>query len=162
MIRGEFHCHPIYSKDSLSTPEQLVDTCRQKGIITIFDGGSWKSGTEELLRYIDIAICSEDFYPPGINSNSDVTEYLIKKGAKKTAITRGYKPIITNEGEVNFLIEVPKTEIIDTLGAGDIFHGAFCYFYAQTANFLASLEKAAQIASFSCRFAGPRAWMERK
>lgn len=32
MLRVEFHCHTIYSKDSLSTPEQLVDTCRKKGI----------------------------------------------------------------------------------------------------------------------------------
>jgi predicted metal-dependent phosphoesterase TrpH len=32
MIRVEFHCHTIYSKDSLSTPEQLVETCRRKGI----------------------------------------------------------------------------------------------------------------------------------
>ncbi len=135
--------------------------CKKMGITTIFDGGSWKNGTEELLKYIDIAICSEDFYPPGITSNDDVTEYLLKKGVKKTAITRGFKPIITNEGEVNFLIEVPKTEIIDTLGAGDIFHGAFCYFYAKTQNFLLTLERAAQVASFSCRFAGPREWMER-
>jgi predicted metal-dependent phosphoesterase TrpH len=32
MLRVEFHCHTIYSKDSLTTPGKLVDTCRQKGI----------------------------------------------------------------------------------------------------------------------------------
>lgn len=138
---------------------ELAQKCQSMGITTVFDGGSWKAGTEELLRYIDVAICSEDFYPPGITSNSDVTEFLIKKGVKKTAITRGHKPIITNEGEVNFLIEVPKTEIADTLGAGDIFHGAFCYFYEQNKNFLMALEKAAQIASYSCMYNGPREWM---
>ncbi|HEY3474500.1 MAG TPA: PHP domain-containing protein, partial [Anaerolineales bacterium] len=28
----EFHCHTIFSKDSLTRPEVLVETCRQKGI----------------------------------------------------------------------------------------------------------------------------------
>lgn len=140
---------------------EAAKSCKQLGITTVLDGGSWKVGTEELLKYIDIAICSEDFFPPGISSNDDVTEYLLKKGIKKTAITRGQKPIITNEGEVNFLIEIPSTEIVDTLGAGDIFHGAFCYFYVSTKNFLLALEKAAQVASFSCKFPGPRSWMER-
>ena len=28
----EFHCHTIYSKDSLTRPEDLVKTCRRKGI----------------------------------------------------------------------------------------------------------------------------------
>jgi predicted metal-dependent phosphoesterase TrpH len=32
MLRVEFHAHTIYSKDSLTTPEQLVKVCRHKGI----------------------------------------------------------------------------------------------------------------------------------
>jgi len=32
LMRVEFHCHTIYSKDSLTTPEQLVKACRRKGI----------------------------------------------------------------------------------------------------------------------------------
>jgi len=28
----EFHCHTIFSKDSLTRPRDLVDTCRRKGI----------------------------------------------------------------------------------------------------------------------------------
>jgi len=32
VLRVEFHCHTIYSKDSLTRPRDLVDTCRRKGI----------------------------------------------------------------------------------------------------------------------------------
>jgi predicted metal-dependent phosphoesterase TrpH len=32
LIRVEFHCHTIYSKDSLTPPERLVKACRRKGI----------------------------------------------------------------------------------------------------------------------------------
>ena len=32
MLRTEFHCHTIFSKDSLTRPRSLVDTCRRKRI----------------------------------------------------------------------------------------------------------------------------------
>jgi predicted metal-dependent phosphoesterase TrpH len=32
MLRVEFHCHTIFSKDSLTKPETLVEVCRKKGI----------------------------------------------------------------------------------------------------------------------------------
>jgi hypothetical protein len=32
MLNVEFHCHTIYSKDSLTPPAKLVETCRRKGI----------------------------------------------------------------------------------------------------------------------------------
>jgi len=136
--------------------------CRKKGITTVLDGGSWKTGTDELLKYIDIAICSEDFLPPGVINSADVTSFLLNKGVKKAAITRGEKSIIINEGEVNLLVEVPEVQVIDTLGAGDIFHGAFCFYYAQNPDFIQSLENASHVAALSCQFPGPRTWMERE
>ena len=32
MLRVEFHCHTLYSKDSLTSPQRLVEVCRRKGI----------------------------------------------------------------------------------------------------------------------------------
>ncbi|HEY5728845.1 MAG TPA: PHP domain-containing protein [Anaerolineales bacterium] len=32
MLSVEFHCHTVFSKDSLTTPQKLVGTCRRKGI----------------------------------------------------------------------------------------------------------------------------------
>lgn len=32
MWRIEFHCHTVFSKDSLMPPQKLVDVCRRKGI----------------------------------------------------------------------------------------------------------------------------------
>ena len=144
----------------IETAIEKAKECRDRGIITVLDGGSWKINSDELLKYIDVAICSEDFIPPGVIHQEDVTAYLLNKGVKKAAITRGSKAIVVNEGEINFLVEVPTTEVVDTLGAGDIFHGAFCYFYGESKSFISSLEKAAQVASNSCRFHGPRAWMK--
>lgn len=146
----------FYIKSAIAKAKQ----CRDQGITTVLDGGSWKNGTEKLLQYIDIAICSEDFMPPRIIHLEDVTAYLLNKGVKKAAITRGGKSIIANEGEVNLLVEIPKVDIIDTLGAGDIFHGAFCYHYIKNSDFQDALKKAAKVAAISCQYRGPRTWME--
>jgi len=133
--------------------------CKSLGITTIFDGGSWKNKTEKLLKYIDIAICSDDFFPPNLSNYNEITDYILQQGVQKVVISRGGKPMIVNEGEVNLLLEVPKVDVADTMGAGDILMGAFCYFYAQSNNFLFALEKAGQIASLSCKYNGPREWM---
>src|SRR5512143_1731327 len=34
-LRVEFHCHTIFSKDSLTRPEQLVRAARQKGLTRV-------------------------------------------------------------------------------------------------------------------------------
>ena len=140
----------------------LAKECYTRGITTVLDGGSWKNGTEALLKYIDVAICSEEFEPPGVIHPEDVTAYLLCHGVKKAAITRGERSIIVNEGEVNYLIEVPQVDVIDTLGAGDIFHGAFCYHFADSRELQLSLEKAAEVAAISCTHRGPRFWMENR
>ena len=36
MLRVEFHCHTVYSKDSLTPPQKLVEVCRRKGIDRVF------------------------------------------------------------------------------------------------------------------------------
>jgi sugar/nucleoside kinase (ribokinase family) len=47
---------------------------------------------------------------------------------------------------------------VDTLGAGDVFHGAFCYYFAQTGDFAGSLQAASRVAAVSCRYFGAMRW----
>jgi sugar/nucleoside kinase (ribokinase family) len=49
---------------------------------------------------------------------------------------------------------------VDTMGAGDIFHGAFCFFSSEGKGFVESLGEAANIAAESCRYKGTREWMK--
>jgi len=134
---------------------------RSKGIPVVLDGGSWKDGTNELLSAVDIAVCSEDFLPPQCQSRGSVIEYLIAFGVSAAAVTAGHKPIRyasrTGSGE----IPVPAVRVADTLGAGDIFHGAFCYYYAANGgHFRDALERASLVASRSCEHFGTRSWMK--
>jgi sugar/nucleoside kinase (ribokinase family) len=49
---------------------------------------------------------------------------------------------------------------VDTLGAGDFFHGAFCRFLTRPAlDFPGQLAAAAQVAALRCARLGPRNWL---
>ncbi|PZV09434.1 MAG: ribokinase [Leptolyngbya sp.] len=142
-------------------------------IPVVLDGGSWKPGLEAVLPFVDYAICSANFHPPNCTTQADVVAYLTDSGIAHIAITQGEQPIwygdsrrescgklrerFTNHAAIG-TIPVPKIQPVDTLGAGDIFHGAFCHFILQT-NFVDALAKAAEVAARSCLSFGTRQWI---
>jgi sugar/nucleoside kinase (ribokinase family) len=59
---------------------------------------------------------------------------------------------------------VPATAVVDTLGAGDVLHGALAYQLCaheslDAAVFADALRRAVAVASRSCASFGTRAWM---
>ena len=139
----------------------LAKKFRKDGILTVFDGGSWKNDSERLLKHMDVAICSNDFQVPTGSNPQDIFECLHKLGVKDIAITRGNNSILCSHKEGREEIEIERIEAIDTLGAGDIFHGAFCHFYASGHNFINSLQRASIVAGESCKCFGTREWMDK-
>jgi sugar/nucleoside kinase (ribokinase family) len=131
---------------------------RRSGVSVVLDGGSWKPGMDELLPLVDTAICSADFLVP--ESGDRVIESLSKRGVSRIAVTAGSKPIVWATECESGAVPVPQVPVVDTMGAGDILHGAYCWYAAQGQSFPEALEHAAAIASQSCRFRGTRAWMQ--
>lgn len=144
-------------------PEVAVDLCheaRKRQIPIVFDGGSWKDHLPELLPLIDYAVCSDDFYPPLCQNSLDVFNVLNRFQINYKAITRGNKSILLADREEAGELNVPKVEVVDTLGAGDFFHGAFCFYLLETGDFEESLRLAANFASQTCQFQGTRSWLK--
>jgi sugar/nucleoside kinase (ribokinase family) len=137
----------------------IAQQAKAKNLPIVIDGGSWKEGFEKILPYVDYAICSDNFYPPNCQNRQEVFTYLQKIGIPHIAITQGDRPIqYLSRGEKGE-IEIPVVKAVDTLGAGDIFHGAFCHYILQN-NFVEALTLSAKIASFSCQYFGTRQWMK--
>jgi len=132
---------------------------KTRGIPVVLDGGSWKQGTEELLGLVNYAICSADFRPPGVAGTREVLAYLRERGVEGVAITQGADPILWATRDHGGEIAVAKVRTADTLGAGDIFHGAFCYYLLNSNDFEEALKQAASVAAYSCESFGPRDWM---
>jgi sugar/nucleoside kinase (ribokinase family) len=139
----------------------IARQARAKQIPVVIDGGSWKPGFEQVLPYVDYAICSSQFYPPHCQTAADVITALASYQIPYIAITRGESPILyCSRGQENLMREVgvPKINPVDTVGAGDVFHGAFCHFILQS-EFPEALAQAAAIAARSCQSFGTRQWM---
>jgi len=140
-------------------PEIAVPLCQRAqsaGIPVILDGGSWKPQIPAILPHVDIAICSANFIPPTCKNYSDTIKYVMQQGVKKVAISRGFESIITNEYE----IKIERVEAIDSLGAGDVLHGAFIWYYFRCKTFTEALQKASIIATKSTMYKGTRSWMD--
>jgi len=139
--------------------QEIAQIAKFNHIPIVVDCGSWKPGFEKILPWVDYAICSDNFYPPNCHNTQAVFAYLSAMKIPHIAITGGEKPIQYLSGGRSGIIEVPQIHPVDTLGAGDIFHGAFCHYILLT-NFIEALTAAAKVASHSCQFFGTRRWME--
>jgi sugar/nucleoside kinase (ribokinase family) len=137
----------------------IAQMAKVKNIPVAIDGGSWKPGFEQILPFVDYAVCSANFYPPNCHTMEEVFAYLHAFGIPDIAITHGEKPIQYLSCGKTGVINMPHVQAVDTLGAGDIFHGAFCN-YILSESFSDALAQASNIAADSCQFFGTRRWMD--
>ncbi|AFZ25979.1 sugar kinase, ribokinase [Cylindrospermum stagnale PCC 7417] len=139
----------------------IAQIAKNQNIPVVIDGGSWKPGFAQILPFVDYAVCSANFFPPNCHTEEEVFTYLNALSIPHIAITHGEKPIQYLSSDKTGVVNVPIIQPVDTLGAGDIFHGAFCH-YILRENFPDALANAANIAATSCQFFGTRRWMNSK
>ncbi|MFD9134012.1 PfkB family carbohydrate kinase [Streptomyces bottropensis] len=157
---------------------------RAAGRRTVLDGGSWKAGTQRLLPSIDVAVCSDDFRPPGAHgpadahgsagahgpagvaggTAADTLRFLRDHGVTWSAVSRGGQPLVWAGPGSGGTVDVPAVRVTDTLGAGDVLHGALAHRLAPlddltARGFAEALRAAAVVASRACASFGTRAWM---
>jgi sugar/nucleoside kinase (ribokinase family) len=105
--------------------------CRQAGIFTSLDGGGVRSNTMELLSFIDTAVVSERFCEQLQLAPPAVLDLLKQKGCRIGAVTLGERGLLwfDEKGQIATMaaLSVPRAKIVDTNGAGDVFHGAYVY-----------------------------------
>lgn len=106
---------------------------REAGMLTSFDGGGLRSNTHELLAFIDIAIVSERLCEQMGFEPAAMLGYLKTRGCSIGGVTLGERGLIWYDetGTVRSLpaLAVPPNRVLDTSGAGDVFHGAYIYSY---------------------------------
>jgi sugar/nucleoside kinase (ribokinase family) len=107
--------------------------CRESGILTSLDGGGLRSNTHDLLSFIDVAIVAERLCEQMRLNPAAMLDYLKARGCRIGGVTLGERGFIwyDESGTVRTLpaLPVPSDRVIDTNGAGDVFHGAYIYSY---------------------------------
>ncbi len=109
--------------------------CRAHNILTSLDGGGMRSNTDELLRHIDVAIVAERLCEQMRLSPPEMLGYLKSRGCRIGGVTEGERGMLwyDESGRVDRLPALPieTSRIIDTSGAGDVFHGAYIAAYLE-------------------------------
>jgi len=107
--------------------------CREAGILTSLDGGGLRSNTHELLGFIDVAIVAERLCQQMGHEPAAMLDYLKSRGCRLGGVTLGERGLVWYDktGAVRTLpgLAVPSARVLDTSGAGDVFHGAYIYSY---------------------------------
>src|SRR5262245_1197348 len=143
--RDDHYLHPVPSLNlagcrGLHVDGHLADAaihyakgCREAGKLTSLDGGGLRSNTHDLLAFIDVAVVAERLCEQMKLSPSEMLQYLRARGCKIGAVTMGAQGLYWYDeaGEERMMpaLKVPAEKVIDTNGAGDIFHGAYMFSY---------------------------------
>ena len=133
MLRVEFHCHTIHSKDSLTHPQDLLVACRQKGIDRVvitdhntiagalharrLDPGRVIVGEEIMTTRGEIlAAYVKEEIPPGLTPQETI-ERLRAQGAF-ISVSHPFDRLRSGHWELADLLEIaPLVDAIETFNA---------------------------------------------
>ncbi|QKV81446.1 PfkB family carbohydrate kinase [Amycolatopsis sp. Hca4] len=133
-------------------PNLALSVARAAGDVpVVLDAGSWKPVLDDLLPLVDIAACSAHFSAPGPG--------LHERGVPTVITTAGPGPVRWStadggSGEV----PVAGVEARDTLGAGDVWHGALAVAVTRERTVTDRIRFANEVAAERVRHVGPRSW----
>ena len=129
----------------------VAKAAKAAGVPVVLDAGSWKPVLDELLPLVDVAACSAHFTAPEPG--------LHQRGVPTVITTAGPGPVrwSTADGSSGE-VPVPAVEARDTLGAGDVWHGALAVAVAREPSVTDRIRFANEVAAERVRFVGPRSW----
>ncbi len=147
--------HPL-----LAVPAALAAV--RAGVPVVLDAGRWKPVLRELIPLADDVICSAEFRWPGSSdAASSAAGILGASGTPRSvAVTNGAAPVRWWHGQASGDVTVPQVHAVDTLGAGDAFHGAYAFLRTDPQlAFTQRLAGAAGVAALRVSVKGPREWL---
>jgi sugar/nucleoside kinase (ribokinase family) len=123
------------------------------------DVGGLRGGAGRLLPLMDYAIASESCARQ-LSADGDwerACRAVRQRGPRCVVVTLGEKGLVCLEGDRFSRMPAFAVNVLDTTGAGDVFHGAFCYGLVQGFALERNLAFASAAAAMKCRRLGGRA-----
>jgi len=143
-------------------PELAVAAARAAqavGIPVVLDCGSPKPVYAELVPLADAVVCSACFVADADRSDAAAAT-LLADGARLVAMTAGAAPVRWWTRQDSGVLMVPWVAVRDTVGAGDVLHGAVAFARARgVTDPERVLRFGIAVAALRVQHVGPRAWL---
>ena len=140
----------------------FADACRHAGGAVLYDAGSVKPRSRDLLSRTDVAVTSRTFAEKMFGGNDwEAACYGLREmGPTYTGVTLGAEGAVGLDGDDFFFIPpFYAGPVVDTTGAGDVFHGALDVAILQGWDFRKCMTFAAAVAAIKCTTLGGRAFI---
>jgi sulfofructose kinase len=137
---------------------QCAKWAREEGVLTVLDADKVEPLTPELIKGIDFVITSSRFPSlfTGISDREKALIELQKHTPGFLCTTLGPEGAMAlTEGEILY-VNGFKVGVVDTTGAGDVFHAGFIYGLLQNWEVTEILKFANAVAALKCRDLGGR------
>jgi sugar/nucleoside kinase (ribokinase family) len=132
---------------------------REAGLAVIADLDEIYPAVDALIEKIDYLIVSRDF-PARLTGEKNLMNALreiqLRYGCRLTAATLGQDGVIAWDGKVFRHARAYRVPVVDTTGAGDIFHAGFIFALLQGWPLERQLDFACATAAMNCMAEGAR------
>ena len=110
--------------------QEAAKQARSRGLKVVMDAGTMRDGSLELVSMVDVLIASERFAKSlaGEATSPEIAlEKLHKLGPEVVILTIGSRGSIGISGDQIHFQKAFPVDVVDTTGAGDVYHGAYIY-----------------------------------
>lgn len=135
---------------------------RAAGKPVMLDGSATRGPVSPQMRQLvercDVLICGNGF-GPAVTGEMDLWragEKLLRLGPRIVVQTEGREGSYTSTTEESFHTPAYEVEVVDTTGAGDVFHGAFLVAMLRGWSVREAVQFSSAVAAIKCRRLGGR------
>lgn len=138
---------------------RVARTAKQRGNIVVADFGSLREKIDAMLPLVDFPVVSENFIKQFFGKIEPETacRRLLEFGARAAVVTCGPNGCFGATECETWFQPAFKVSVVDTTGAGDVFHGAFVFGILQEWPLPRILHFASAVAAIKCTGLGGRA-----
>ncbi len=146
--------------NELSAAIKAAKAAKNSGTKVLYDAGGLYKGVETLLPYADILIPSEEFALgfTGEKSAEEAAKKLYSQfNSDVVVITQGKEGGICYDGKSIEKYSAFVVNVVDSNGAGDVFHGAFAFAQVMGFDYYKSCIFSSATSALKCTKLGARA-----
>lgn len=121
----------VHLENADPVSHRLAQLIHEVGGTVCFDGDGYSEATQDFIPEIDVFIGSEFYYNTLFGDSTEYEKNLrtvMARGPRIVVFTLGDKGSVVTWGQDGYYFAPGyKVEVVDTLGAGDVYHGGFIF-----------------------------------